>query len=437
MEKIPVENLGYKPYLHNFMADNGEWISSRLDCGIDQITVIRLQHRPHYIVDSTDEDRAASADLFPFNQYRIQRVEFRRIFDRTEMRSRINPVTRWNTPAVCTLSGTDIRVVYYDLHHLTSEYSVVTDDTAQHLIMVRNTDLQNVHDWLFKAETSRYDGKQEYQPWLTVFNSSDSSRRSRVRTSKWASLTSSASANDLRNDVQAFHGSYKWYTDNGIAYRRGYLLYGPPGNGKTTCARVIATQCEMDIYTLNFGAEKAEDATLSTVFDTAGTQVPSIVLLEDIDRIFGRSPAFKTNVTFQHLLNCLDGVGTPEGIIVIATANHPDELDAAILKRPGRFHRIIGFQNPTASERTAYFRNIGNLSETDSASLADMTDRFSYAQIGEAWTHTALECYNSDGPDKPISYMDIRKSISLIRESYLDLKDNRVDKAGFAAATGK
>jgi ATP-dependent 26S proteasome regulatory subunit len=48
-------------------------------------------------------------------------------------------------------------------------------------------------------------------------------------------------------------------------------------------------------------------------------------------------------VSFQTLLNCLDGVGTQEAVIVVATANDPTCLDPAILKRPGRFDRVVQF----------------------------------------------------------------------------------------------
>src|SRR5439155_24452893 len=61
-------------------------------------------------------------------------------------------------------------------------------------------------------------------------------------------------------------------------------------------------------------------------------------------------------VSFQSLLNCLDGVGTQDGVIVVATANDPNCLDPAILKRPGRFDRVVHFRNPDAELRRQYFR---------------------------------------------------------------------------------
>ena len=68
---------------------------------------------------------------------------------------------------------------------------------------------------------------------------------------------------------------------------------------------------------------------------------------EELDRAF--RPEKQGECTLPHLLNALDGVGNAEG--VIASANHPEDLDAAILKRPGRFDRgrVLRGAQPTAA----------------------------------------------------------------------------------------
>jgi cell division protease FtsH len=84
------------------------------------------------------------------------------------------------------------------------------------------------------------------------------------------------------------------------------------------------------------------------------------VILEDLDRAFpteGKRTQERT-VSFQTLLNCLDGVGTQDGVIVVATANDPTCLDAAILKRPGRFDRVVQFRNPDTDLRREYYRRL-------------------------------------------------------------------------------
>ena len=71
-----------------------------------------------------------------------------------------------------------------------------------------------------------------------------------------------------------------------------------------------------------------------------------MVVLEDLDRALPKIGETKSRVSLQQLLNCLDGVGTGEGIIVVATANEPTILDSAVLRRPGRFDRVIHFADP-------------------------------------------------------------------------------------------
>ena len=75
---------------------------------------------------------------------------------------------------------------------------------------------------------------------------------------------------------------------------------------------------------------------------------PSLIVLEDIDRAFPQVPSqlAPTKVSLSHLLNCLDGLGTQEGVVVVATANDPTTLDPAILQRPGRFDRVVEFPAP-------------------------------------------------------------------------------------------
>jgi ATP-dependent 26S proteasome regulatory subunit len=82
------------------------------------------------------------------------------------------------------------------------------------------------------------------------------------------------------------------------------------------------------------------NAVVTELFETAARNKPGLIILKDPDR------------ALQHLLNRLDGVSPYEGVIV--TANKPASLDPAILKRPGRFCRIVSFPDPDAACRRAY-----------------------------------------------------------------------------------
>jgi hypothetical protein len=88
-----------------------------------------------------------------------------------------------------------------------------------------------------------------------------------------------------------------------------------------------------------------------------------MIVLEDLDRAFPKTGETKSRVSLQQFLNCLDGVGTGEGIIVVATANESSILDA-ILRRPGRFDRVIHFADPDFESRQSYFRRMHPAFET-------------------------------------------------------------------------
>src|SRR5579863_2532502 len=111
---------------------------------------------------------------------------------------------------------------------------------------------------------------------------------------------------------------------------------------------------------------------------------PSIIVLEDIDRVFPRTGQSRSQVSLQALLNALDGVASGEGIITVATANEPTALDPAILKRPGRFDRVVCFPLPSPELRHQYFRKL-NLSFdfADFETVVEETDAMSFAQLRE------------------------------------------------------
>jgi ATP-dependent 26S proteasome regulatory subunit len=91
-------------------------------------------------------------------------------------------------------------------------------------------------------------------------------------------------------------------------------------------------------------------------------------------------------VSFQTLLNCLDGVATQDGVITVATANDPTCLDPAILKRPGRFDRVIQFKNPDATLRRKYCRRLSPVLTGEQFEIAiEATEGFSFAQLRETY----------------------------------------------------
>lgn len=143
-------------------------------------------------------------------------------------------------------------------------------------------------------------------------------------------------------DVKDFIDNPKWYIDRGIPYRRGYLLHGPPGCGKSSFITALAGSLEYGICLLNLSQMGLSDDRLNHLLSAAPQQ--SIILLEDIDAAFVSRDLAKENpsafqglgrLTFSGLLNALDGVASAEARIIFMTTNHVARLDKALI-RPGR-----------------------------------------------------------------------------------------------------
>ena len=151
-------------------------------------------------------------------------------------------------------------------------------------------------------------------------------------------------ADELVRDARLFLSRARWYLERGIPYRRGYLLHGPPGTGKTSFCQVLAGELDADLCLLTLTDADLTDTRLAESLRDA--PAGAIILLEDVDAVFvdrtggggdggSGGKGGRGGVSFSGLLNAIDGVASQEGRIFIMTTNHPEKLDPA-LKRPGR-----------------------------------------------------------------------------------------------------
>jgi mitochondrial chaperone BCS1 len=165
---------------------------------------------------------------------------------------------------------------------------------------------------------------------------------------------------DLIADARSFLRRRTWYLDRGIPYRRGYLLHGPPGTGKSSAVVAMASALQMDIALLSLSGSSLDDNELGELL----AQVPAnaILLIEDIDCAFVErsGTAEKQNkLTFSGLLNAIDGVAAGEGRILFATTNHLEMLDPALI-RPGRIDRKVEIAAATREQACRMFRRFFN-----------------------------------------------------------------------------
>ncbi|KAJ5352791.1 ATPase AAA-type core [Penicillium brevicompactum] len=187
----------------------------------------------------------------------------------------------------------------------------------------------------------------------------------------------------------------RWYSNRGIPYRRGYLLHGPPGTGKTSLCFSAAGLLGLKLYLLDLNSTSLDEESLSSLFSDLPRRC--IVLLEDVDsagitKTRGitatvEPPASedladegkgavevkpvaeetkKGGITLSGLLNVIDGVAATEGRILVMTTNHADKLDPALL-RPGRVDMTITFGYTSEADIIELFTSIYVTMEGDLA----------------------------------------------------------------------
>ena len=241
---------------------------------------------------------------------------------------------------------------------------------------------------------------------------------------------------DLIREIALWRKSRDWYREEGIPWKRGWLMYGPPGTGKTALARAFAEDLNMPIYVYNLA--EIGNTELVKAWCEMQMNVPCVALIEDIDNVFhgrenvarkgGLSSLFlaakkpdedgnTTSVasgplTFDCLLNCLDGVERSDGIFTIITTNDLSKIDPAlgqprtlpdgtvefISTRPGRLDKAVelGYMEPADKKRMA--RRILGAYEHEYLAMLEFVDRFpdlneTPAQFQERCAQIALKCF--------------------------------------------
>ena len=192
-------------------------------------------------------------------------------------------------------------------------------------------------------------------------------------------------ANELIADARDFLGASDWYAGVGIPYRRGYLLHGPPGCGKTSFCQALAGALKLDICMLTLTNKRLDDNKLAECLRDAPTN--AIVLLEDVDAVFVDRTVQNENrqsgVTFSGLLNALDGVASQEGRLFFMTTNHIEKLDPALI-RPGRCDVKVEVRRASRSQAHRLFsRFFEGATDEDARAFADALPEYelSMAQL--------------------------------------------------------
>ncbi len=155
---------------------------------------------------------------------------------------------------------------------------------------------------------------------------------------------------DVVENTRHWYRNRAWYSSRHIPWRRGWLIFGPTGTGKTMLAKCMAQDLNMPVFQFDIGS--MDNVEFEQYWREAQFYSPAMVLIEDFDAVFhGRQNIVETStqkLTFDCLLNCVSGIESSDGLLLVITTNHEEHIDPALgvldgtmSTRPGRIDDVV------------------------------------------------------------------------------------------------
>lgn len=195
----------------------------------------------------------------------------------------------------------------------------------------------------------------------------------------------SAEIKEILQDIECFWERRPTYKEYNFVHKRGILLYGDPGCGKSgiiqLCVKYIIEKKNGIVINIKDEDEVGYFTEFISTVKSIEPERAIIVILEDIDSLAGEDRYSTTK-----LLNILDGIKQVDNIVYIATTNYPEKLQERITNRPSRFDRRYQVELPSSEVREAYIKaklKPEDLDRIDLPTWLDLTKGMSLSHLKE------------------------------------------------------
>jgi hypothetical protein len=189
----------------------------------------------------------------------------------------------------------------------------------------------------------------------------------------------------ILEDIESFWNRQEVYKAYNFVHKRGILLYGDPGCGKSGIIQLCVKHIIEKKNGIVINIKEEDDIRYFSEFIPTIRSVepnrPLIVILEDIDSLAGEDRYSTTK-----LLNILDGIKQIENVVYIATTNYPEKLQERITNRPARFDRRYQVEMPSVKVRESYIKSKltkDDLKKIDLPVWLDLTEGMSLSHLKE------------------------------------------------------
>jgi hypothetical protein len=184
-------------------------------------------------------------------------------------------------------------------------------------------------------------------------------------------------SDEVVNEVNRFWTLKSTFKEYGFAHKRGFLLFGPPGSGKTSTVQIIINNMIKNDGIVILADHPGILDFILQGFRSVEPDRQLVVIWEDIDTVI-------MNYGESKVLSILDGESQIENVVFIATTNYPENLDGRIINRPSRFDKIVKIGMPNAEAREMYLKKkLGTTTAKDGTDLVKASDGFSIAHLKE------------------------------------------------------